>query len=256
MCKWQESNVGFGQYFTLGIERTTKFQIRRPGEEDEKNGEETKNTHLNWKQNPVNQPHTQPETVVNEKKGHNDTNDTASPESSESLANETSSEEGEGTNETSSEGFSSSEEQDLFNDTLTQSSNASKILHAMASRDQNYTHNKTTHYVTKRSIVRRNYKVLYEYLKRSINNQKTVRVKREDDKEEESEENESEEEEDDEEEDEDDEDNSTSEEIHLVIKLRGIRYRCMHSFISNNFTNYGSLTLFNKFITHLQLTKF
>lgn len=236
-----------GQYFTLGIERTTRFQIRRPGEEtSDKRQEQTQGsntatkTSSNLNENQDEQPLLHPENVMNDTEEHdNNINGTDSLEIGESNSNETSSEDGllgessEETNETSSEGISSSDEQDIWNDT--QSTNTSKILHEITvkDKDENYIQGeaKNGSSVQKRSVFGQKYKALHEHLKRNIEDKNNVRDKRETtnsektkikENGEEEEDSDSDEEEDDEEEGEKDE-NKTVEELDLVIKLRGIR---------------------------------
>ena len=176
----------------------------------------------------------------------NNINGTDSLEIGDSNSNETSSEDGllgessEETNETSSEGISSSDKHYFWNDT--QSTNTSKILHEITvkDKDENYTQGeaKNGSSVQKRSVFEQKYKALYEHLKRNIEDKNNVWDKREttdsektnikENDEAEDEEEDSDSDEEDEEEEEEEERRKRRmkikqvEELDLVIKLRGI----------------------------------
>ena len=253
MCKWQQSDSGPDQYFTLGIERTTKFLIHRPGEE--RGGKQESIADLTGKtgksETDVNQPedsntepvpgggainNTQVTRESSESFGNDSTESFSDDTSSESLGN--SSEEG---NNTYSEGLSSSEEQGDFVLPVDSQNKNSSILseifqsiytrHDNSELQDNITAKYQTH-VEKRSVDQKyspwftNFLRLKENLHKKSNNREkrdTPEIRLTENSAEEAEDSESEESGEDEEDEYDEEENMTSEELNLIIKLRGIR---------------------------------
>ena len=251
MCKWQQSSSGPTQYFTLGIERTTKFLIRRPGEE--KDGKQETTVDLASKsgksETDVNQPgdaHTEPVSgggATNNTQVAIESSESFRNDSSESFSNDTSSESlgnsSEEGNDTYSEGLSSSEEQsDIVLPIDSQNKNfssLSEIFHSIYPRKdssglQDNITAKTQSRVEKRSAHQK-YNRWFTHLlklKENLHKKSNSREKRDtsetraaENNVDESEDSESEE---DEEDEHDEEENMTSEELNLIIKLRGIRF--------------------------------